>query len=115
MSNQLAQQIIIDPSGTGTPISITGPLQGIDKLKDLINVLINVVLFPLAGVIVFFILIWGGYDLMMSQGEAEKIQSGRNKITTAIIGMVLLTISYLITKIIGYVFGLGGGVFGPIF
>lgn len=114
MSNQLAQQIIIDPSGTGTPISITGPLQGIDKLTDLINVLINVILFPLAGVIVFFILIWGGYDLLMSQGEAEKIQAGKNKITTAIIGLVLLVTSYLITRIIGYIFGLGGGVFGNI-
>ncbi|OGK34584.1 hypothetical protein A3A93_02955 [Candidatus Roizmanbacteria bacterium RIFCSPLOWO2_01_FULL_38_12] len=115
MSHHLAQEIVIGPTGTGTPVTIVGPLQGIDKLTDLLNVIINVVLFPLAGVIVFFILIWGGYDLMMSQGEAEKIQSGRNKITTAIIGMVLLTISYLITKIIGYVFGLGGGVFGPIF
>ncbi len=114
MSDKLAQQIIINPTGTGTPIAISGPLVGIDKLTDLINVVINMVLFPLAGVIVFFILIWGGYDLLMSQGEAEKIQAGKNKITTAIIGLVLLVVSYLITRIVGYIFGVGGGVFGNI-
>jgi hypothetical protein len=108
----LAQKLIINPSGS--PVEFSGPLKinGLTdfKLTDIIGLVITY-LFPLAGVILFFIIIWGGIDLLMSQGEPEKITAGQGKITSGIIGMVLLVLSYLFARIIGYVFGVGGGLF----
>jgi hypothetical protein len=109
MNKELAQSLQIVPSGA-KPVTVNGPLVGINNLGDLVNILISFVV-PIAGVILFFILVWGGYDILMSQGEADKLQNGKNKITAGIIGMVLLVLSYLITKIFGYIFGVGDGFF----
>lgn len=113
----LAQGLIFDPqitSSAGQPaptIAIQGPLVNINSLGDLINVLTNQLLLPIAGVIVFLILIWGGYDLLMSQGDPDQVTAGKNKITAAIVGLVLLVLSYFITNLLGYIFGVGGGMF----
>ena len=114
MNDQLAQGIIIQPSvgpltPTARPIAITGPLQNINTLADLVNILLTF-LVPMAGIILFFVIIWGGYDLLLSQGDPERVQSGKNKITSGIIGMVPLVLSFLIARIIGYIFGVGDGI-----
>lgn len=106
----LAQQVGIGGS------SIQGPLDGsniigkkIENLGDVVNILIPFVM-SLAGVVLFLILVWGGYDIMMSQGTAEKMKSGRAKITAGVIGFFLLIASYFITKLIAYVFDMGSGI-----
>jgi len=90
--------------------TITGPLDpSIVTLSDLVNRITSFMV-PLAGVILFLVLVWGGYDLMMSQGAPEKIKSARAKLTTGIIGFVLLALSYLIVRLISYIFGFGTGI-----
>jgi len=64
----------------------------------------------IAGVLLFFILMWGGYDYLTSQGLPEKIKSANAKITSAVIGFVLLILSFLITRIISFMFGVGQGI-----
>ncbi len=89
---------------------ITGPLKGINNLSDVINIIVkNLIL--IAGVILFLILIIGGYGFITSAGNPEKLKSARAKISTGIIGFVLLIVSYLIVKLISVIFGLGEGIF----
>lgn len=88
---------------------ITGPLVGINNLGDVVNIIMQF-LIPLAGIALFFVLVAGGYQFLTSQGNAEKIKSAQAKLTTGIIGFVLLIISYLAVKIIAFIFGLGGGI-----
>ncbi|MDA1316787.1 MAG: hypothetical protein O3B87_02045 [bacterium] len=109
MSNLLAQPLLIQPAGIGTssPVSILGPLVRITTIGDLITKL-TVFLYPFASLILFFVLILGGYDILMSHGDPEKIKSGRLKMTAGIVGYVLLGLSYLISRILGYIFGVGG-------
>jgi hypothetical protein len=111
MSNYLAQQLIIQPSvGAGTPAPVPQVIQGpltFNTLPELINRL-NVFLIPLASIILFLVLIWGGYDFMMSGGQEDKISAGKAKITTAIIGFVLLVLSYFMARLLGTIFGVGG-------
>lgn len=89
--------------------SIKGPLEGIDNLGDLINKIVPFIM-SLAGILLFFILMWGGYDYMMSQGEAGKVKSARAKITAGVVGFILLLLSYLMTKFLSYIFGVGEGI-----
>jgi len=86
--------------------TFTGP-EGmkITSIAGLINTLMPFVLW-LASAIVFFVIVWGGYDILMSQGDSGKVESGKTKITSAIVGLILLTLSYVIAKIISSVFGL---------
>ena len=89
--------------------TIEGPLKGIDTLGDLVTKMLGFIL-PLAGVVLLFVLIAGGYDFMMSQGNPEKIKSAQAKITTGIIGFFILAASFLIVRVISAIFGLGGGL-----
>lgn len=99
----LAQKIEINGQ------SIEGPLEGINNIGDLINRILPF-LITFSGVILLLVLIWGGYDFITSQGDAQKVKSAQAKITTGIIGFVLLIISYLLVRLIAKIFGLEGGI-----
>lgn len=113
MNTTLAQSLQIMPASRGvgatSPISISGPLVGINNIGDLFNVLTSF-LYPFASLILFVVLIMGGYDILLSHGDPEKVKSGRMKMTAGVVGYVLLGLSYLVSRIIGYIFGVGGGL-----
>lgn len=103
----LAQKVTINNQ------TINGPLIGINDLGGLVSKVVNTFLIPLAGIILFLVLIWGGYDFIISRGNPEKVKSARAKITTGLIGFILLIVSYLIVRLLSEVFGLGKGLFTP--
>jgi len=109
MYKYLAQKICIGGQCVDGPLP-TGP-GGINTIGDLVNRVVQF-LIPLAAIILLLVFIWGGYDFMMSQGSPEKVKSAQAKITTGIIGLILLLLSYAIVKVISSIFGLGGGIFG---
>lgn len=89
---------------------IQGPLDPqINTLGDLISRILSFLL-PMAGIILLFVLIWGGYDFMMSQGNPEKLKGAQAKITSGLIGFFLLITSYLMVRVISAIFGLGEGL-----
>ena len=103
MNNLLAQQITVGGQ------TIKGPLVGISTIGDVVNK-ITVFLVPIAAVILLFVLISGGYDLINSQGTPEKLKTAQGKITAGLIGFGLLVGSYVIVKLISFIFGLGQGI-----
>jgi len=89
---------------------IAGPLNSqITDLGSLVNRLMLFIV-PLAAVILLFVLIWGGIDLMMSRGTPEKIKGARAKITAGLIGFFLLVSAYFIARLVATIFGLGTGI-----
>ncbi len=89
---------------------IQGPLQGITTVGDLISKVTELI-FPIAGLILLFVFILGGYDFMMSQGSADKMKSAWAKLTTGVIGFIILALSFLLVKLIERIFGLNTGIF----
>lgn len=113
-AHYLAQKLQIIPSvGPGTPqpstIVIDGPLVGIENLSDLVNKVLTFFI-PFAALVLFGVLVWGGYDFLLSQGVPEKVKAGRAKITAGLIGFGLLISSYVIVKLIASILGLGEGI-----
>lgn len=104
----IAQSLHIGPSGSSS-IHIKGPLEGITSLNDLINVLTGFI-YPFAGVALLFILTWGGFDYLTSRGDPEKVKTGQAKIGAGVIGFALLMLSYIISQVIGFIFGVGEGI-----
>ncbi len=49
-------------------------------------------------------LIWGGVDLLTSEGDQEKYKNAKNKITHALMGMALLAASFAFVRILDVIF-----------
>ena len=56
--------------------------------------------FVIAAIIALGYLIWGGIKWIISQGDKQGVEDARNHIVAAIIGLVLIFLSYLIINII---------------
>lgn len=73
--------------------------------NQLITSLVNIA-FVIAVILVFFYLIWGGIEWITSGGEKGKTESARNKITAAVIGLIILAAAYAILtltlQLLGY-------------
>lgn len=102
--NYFAQKIKI--GNDTTPIE--GPLEGINTLGDVVNKVVAFVL-PIAAIILLLVLIWGGYDYLLSRGNPEKIKGAQAKLTSGIIGFIILVFAYVITKFLATILGLGDG------
>lgn len=114
MGNDLAQKIIIsrgpDPSGNPvSPVEIYGPLENINTVADVISIVLKF-LYPLATILLFFFLMWGGFDFMTSHGDPEKVKAGKAKISAAVTGFILLLLSFFVVKLLAVIFGLSSGI-----
>lgn len=62
--------------------------------------------FSLAGIGLLVYLILGGLSLMTAKGDPKAIQSAQAKITNALIGFVIIIISYVVVQLLGQILGL---------
>jgi hypothetical protein len=67
------------------------------------NILPNV--YIAGGVIIFFMILFGGFTIIANAGNKDKIADGTKTITSAIIGLLVLFGSYWIIQIIQVVTG----------
>lgn len=70
----------------------------------IVSELITGYAFPLAGMVLFVMLIWGGFEMMTSSVSGKK-DAGRQRMTAALIGFMLLFSSYWIAQLIQTIFG----------
>lgn len=63
-------------------------------------------LFPISGLILFFMLVWGGFEIVRNASGQKAIEAGRQRITMALLGFGLLFASFWIIQIVEYIFGL---------
>ncbi|MDH5533403.1 MAG: hypothetical protein OEX81_03185 [Candidatus Pacebacteria bacterium] len=68
-------------------------------IGQLFNTVLRFVLI-ISALLVFVYLIWGGIEWVTSGGDKGKTESARNKITAAVIGLVIVAASYAIFTLI---------------
>lgn len=71
--------------------------QGISKLLSNMIALF----YTAAAIVLIFMLLWGAFDWITSEGEKEKLESARNKIINAIIGIMLFAVAFAVIQILG--------------
>jgi len=76
-------------------------LQG---LEGIFQNLIGALLF-IAGIVLFFMLIAGGLKYITSSGDPKKLESARNTLTYAFIGIILVAGGYLVLVLISQITG----------
>jgi hypothetical protein len=87
---------------------------GLGEIKDLpkgeiSDVIVRIIRYVLGitGVILFAMLVYGGFMYMTSAGNEEQIKKAKNVLTYAIIGIVIIAFAFLITEFV--IGALGGG------
>ncbi len=81
------------------PDLFVGP-KGDGSFGALFAFIINSILLPLAGVVAMAFIIIGGYQYMMSAGDEEAAAQGKKTLTNAVIGLVIVILSYTIITVI---------------
>lgn len=108
MNNYLAQTDPLDfdainQQGLGSGFRFSGNTDGVigRVITDLLPLA-----FTVAGLILLFMLLSGGFQLMTSRGEPKGVQMGQQRIQYALYGFALIIISFWIVQIIGLLFGI---------
>ena len=91
---------VIDNKGLGVPTS-----NNAEATVEIVLVNVIAIFFTIGGLGTVIYFIWGATDWVLSGGDKEKIAGARKKMTNAIIGLILLSLSYAIINIIGNVIG----------
>ena len=76
-----------DPTGAG----------GISKFLSNFVSLIYIA----ATIVLVFMLLWGAWDWMTSEGDKEKLSSAQKKIINAFIGILLFAVAFALLRVLG--------------
>lgn len=57
--------------------------------------------YVISMVVLIFMIVWGAFDWITSEGDKEKVGGARNKIINAIIGVMLLAAAFGIIRVLG--------------
>jgi len=79
------------------------------SLGELINSLLTAIM-AIAGLLILFYLVWGGIEWITSGGDKSKTESARNKITQAVIGIIILSSSVAIFYAVMQFLGVSDGL-----
>ncbi len=98
--------IFAQGSGAGSAIRLEDPLQGkADNPNVLIGQIIKAAL-GLVGSLALLMFVYGGFTWMLSAGNTEKVQKGKNIFIWATIGLIVIfsaygIIRFLFTDVLG--------------
>jgi hypothetical protein len=90
----------------GTIGTITVPTGYATTFGNLISFILRAVL-AIGALLVFGYLVMGGIEYITSGGEKGKTESARNKITAAIVGLIILAASWALLNLALSFLGLG--------
>lgn len=84
--------------------------EDVATIQCLVPLFQNVVtaVIQIAAIALFVMFVIGGFNILMSGGDPKRMEQGKNTLTYAIIGIVVMVLAYLIIQIIGNFTGVSG-------
>lgn len=75
---------------------------------DIINRAMDTAVFPIAGIALFILILWGGFQIVSASlsGKANYVDLGKNRVVAAVIGFGLLFASYWIWQLVNLALGI---------
>lgn len=83
----------------------TGAQSDLTSLGDLVSRALTF-LFPLAGIILFGIIIVSGFQLLTSAGDPKKMEQAKQRLTWGIIGFVVIFVAFWIMRALEFLLGI---------
>lgn len=99
------------PWGNCTTTTVNGQVYNdVATIQCLVPLFRNAVIavVELAGVVLFIMLIVGGFSFITSGGNPKQLEQARNTLTYAIIGLIVVVAAFLIIQFIGAFTGVHG-------
>lgn len=93
---------MVQADDAGEVVSLTPPINtahGGATLEDIIKNFVNFI-FWLGIIICPILIVWGGFNIATSAGSEDKMKKGRDTITFAVIGLVIIAISNVMVSAI---------------
>jgi len=72
-----------------------------EKLAEKINNILPIAM-GLGGIIAFLLIVFGGFQIILSAGNPDRVKAGKEMITSAIAGLLLIIFSVFILRLIGH-------------
>ncbi len=69
------------------------------ELSDLFSI-INGIMLPIVIIVGMFIIVLAGYKILTSQGNPQELQTGKENLTSAIIGLIFVLMAVSILRVI---------------
>jgi len=81
-------------------ITLDNPFSGGDSLLELLNTIINEIIFPIGGVLAILAFIYAGFKYVTAQGDTTKIEEAHQTLLYVVIGTAILLGARLISEVI---------------
>ncbi len=110
MTHLLAQGIIL-PGQNGTPIPYPTQMQnfvfqGVNgTIGSVVSRAIPFVL-GFAGIGLLLMILAAGFSMLTSAGDAKKLEGGKQQLTNAIVGFLIVFVAFWVVQIVGKIFGI---------
>lgn len=88
------------------PIKIGSGSADLSTPGKIISRALKFFIFPIAGIILFIVLILGGFQMLAGANNSKSLEEGKQRITAAIIGFILLFAAYWIAQLLEIIFGI---------
>lgn len=88
------------------PFTVAGGTEDLSTPGKIISRALKGFIFPIAGIILFLSLLLGGFQMLTGAANSKSLDEGKQKITSAIIGFILLFASYWIVQLLELIFGI---------
>jgi hypothetical protein len=75
-----------------------------EDLATIVNTVFPVIM-VIAGLVLFAMIVSGGFTIFLSSGEPEKMKQGQSKITNGLIGLLIIFAAYWIVQLIEFSLG----------
>jgi hypothetical protein len=94
----------IGGDGLGPFANVSGGAEGLTSITRLVSAIVGFM--TISGFIWFiFQFLIGGFNWITSGGDKAKLQSSRDRITNALIGLIVVVVSWSILSLAGQFFG----------
>lgn len=101
-----ANEIGLDPKSNPGGINVAKDMADPGELLGTVFKNGIILLFTVGGLGFTIMFVWGAIDWILSGGDKEKIAGARKRIVTAITGLVLLSLTFVVATVIGHLLGL---------
>ena len=73
-------------------------------MQDLTNKINDILKYAMGigGLIAFILIVIGGFQIILSAGNPDRVKAGKEMITSAIAGLLLIIFAVFILRLIGY-------------
>lgn len=80
-------------------------IKDIKSLGDLISAIIPYI-FGVSGIILLLMIVFSGFQILTSAGDPKAMEAGQKRLVNAIIGFIIVFLSYWIVKFVGQMLGI---------